>query len=286
MPITLTAENGDLLLRFPYHAGLVASVKSLPTSDRRWDGTKKAWIISADAVDQLVDMIETHAGYRIHVPALRVATTETRIITVIYLGRCKERNGERSAFAMTASQSNQYLFEQYEWNVLFPEDTLREWFEAGDISPSEQSNLFSVLGVTQNATPDAIKSGYRHMVKQWHPDVNRNDPDAAEQFMRIQRAYEILSIDASRERYIAGLALQESIRNSSQAGQSNYRYGQSGFEYRAPLRCGYVMAEGIQKTGRFVVSKILAWEDIYNNQGEMMVVSWASGASEPVISWV
>lgn len=41
-------------------------------------------------------------------------------------------------------------------------------------------------------------------------------------------------------------------------------------EYSPPLRCGYVMAEGVDRLGRFVVSKILEWQDITNEQGEVL----------------
>lgn len=278
MHVTLSDFNGNLILRFPYDPGLIAAVKSLPTSNRRWDGNLKAWIIDPSVGDQLTKMIELHTGDKIRLPKFRIAKPETRILTVIYLGRCKDRNGEKSAFAMT---------EGGEWNVIILETALRAWFEVDDEieSPSEQSNLFAILGVHKTASVEEIKTGYRRMAKLWHPDVNRNDPDAAEQFMRIQEAWEILSIDKSRLRYLAGLQLQESMPKSKQI-DTQYQNVQVRAGYRSPLRCGHIMAEGIEKTGRFVVSKILEWQDIYNSAGEMLVTSWSSGADKPTLIYV
>lgn len=46
------------------------------------------------------------------------------------------------------------------------------------------------------------------------------------------------------------------------------------------------MAQGEQKLAGFVVSKIMAWEDITNMEGKTLVVSWPTGANEPIEMWV
>ena len=51
------------------------------------------------------------------------------------------------------------------------------------------------------------------MVMQWHPDRCR-EPNAQDQFMAIQHAWDILKDDAQRERYNAGLALEMSLKNN------------------------------------------------------------------------
>lgn len=275
MKVSLESDGKNLILRFPYDVGLVAAVKSLPVSDRRWDKELKAWIIDPDSGPSIVNTIAQITGQRIKLPAVIKPETETRILSVWYIGRCKDRNGEKVAYGMLDND---------EWGVVFPENTLREWFDAGEAHPNEQSNLFSVLGVSRSASVDEIRNGYRKMVKIWHPDVNRMDSDAAEQFLRIQEAWEILSNDYKKERYIAGLTLEESLRAD---GGLDTEYFTGGiYEYRSPLRCGVIMAEGVEKTGRFVVSKILAWQDVYNQDGLMMVTRWAAGATKPEINWV
>jgi len=55
--------------------------------------------------------------------------------------------------------------------------------------------------------------------------------------------------------------------------------------YRSPLRCGHILAEGVESLGRFVVSRILGWEDISDAQGRVMVSSWRMGMDKPEIVW-
>jgi hypothetical protein len=273
MSISLYTENGNLVLKFPYDKGLVSAIKAMPTANRRWDNLKKAWIIDPSAGQQVANLIQAYTGQIINIPRVQTQQIQTKIIQVMYIGRCKDRSGEKSAFGLS---------ERGDWEFIFPESVLRAWFEAGEEMPSEQSSLFSVLGISKTATDDEIKNGYRRMAKQWHPDLNRNDPDAAEQFMRIQEAYEILSNERSKARYLAGLIFEENIRKTATSTQ----YSNVVHEYRAPLRCGHIMAEGTYKTGRFVVSKILAWQDIYNAAGQMLVVSWPSGSDKPILQYV
>ena len=51
---------------------------------------------------------------------------------------------------------------------------------------------YEILGVSKNASPDEIKSAYRKLSKQFHPDVNK-DPNAEEKFKQINEAYSVLS---------------------------------------------------------------------------------------------
>jgi molecular chaperone DnaJ len=62
-------------------------------------------------------------------------------------------------------------------------------------------DLYEVLGVSRNATPEEIKKAYRQMARKYHPDVNRDDPNAADKFKEINDAYEILSDADKREAY-------------------------------------------------------------------------------------
>jgi len=60
---------------------------------------------------------------------------------------------------------------------------------------------YEVLGVPRSATADEIKSAYRKLARQHHPDVNPNDPTAEEKFKEIGQAYAILSDPEKRARF-------------------------------------------------------------------------------------
>jgi DnaJ domain len=61
-------------------------------------------------------------------------------------------------------------------------------------------DYYALLGVTPDATAAQIKSAYRKLAKQYHPDVN-NSPDAAEKFREITEAYDTLTDPDRRRRY-------------------------------------------------------------------------------------
>jgi len=66
---------------------------------------------------------------------------------------------------------------------------------------SAKRDYYEVLGISRNASPDEIKKAYRKMARKYHPDVNRDDENAAEKFKEINDAYEVLSDPQKREVY-------------------------------------------------------------------------------------
>ncbi len=62
-------------------------------------------------------------------------------------------------------------------------------------------NYYEILGVSKTASQDEIKSAYRKLVKQYHPDLHSNDPACAEKFKEINEANEVLSDEKRRKQY-------------------------------------------------------------------------------------
>jgi len=260
-PANLTLDKGDLILASPFNRGLVEGIKVLPYHDRQWDNTRKVWRIKYMWGSDVAALVKHHLGQEIHVPAqitFRDAGPITRMFRIEYIGSIRERDdGSQSATG----------FANNEWSVLFPGDVLRMWF-TDNAKPDEALTLYAVLGIKHGATPDEIRKAHRLAARTWHPDVNK-EPDAQEQFVRIQHAYEVLSDEQQQRKYNAGLTYERDANKYAKKHGNVEHYG-----WQPPLRCGYVTCEGAESLGRFMVSAILAWTAITNEDGLSMVSHW------------
>ena len=125
------------------------------------------------------------------------------------------------------------------------------------------ADFYQILGVSRDADADTLKSAYRKLARQFHPDVNK-DPGAEDKFKEIGRAYEALANPETRARYdqfgeagIGGAAgmpdmgdmggfgdLFETFFNgfggqSSQGGRSQRRGPQQGDDLRYDLNIDF-----------------------------------------------
>lgn len=98
--------------------------------------------------------------------------------------------------------------------------------------PSSKRDYYEVLGVPKSADDSHIKQAYRSLAKKFHPDMNRDNPAAAEEkFKEISEAYEVLMDRDKRARY-------------DQYGHAGVdpSFGSGGFDFRRD----FTHAEDIQ----------------------------------------
>lgn len=62
-------------------------------------------------------------------------------------------------------------------------------------------DYYEVLGVSRTANDQEIKSAYRKLALQFHPDRNPDNPDAEEKFKECSEAYAVLADTERRTRY-------------------------------------------------------------------------------------
>lgn len=63
---------------------------------------------------------------------------------------------------------------------------------------------YAVLGVSRGASEKDVKSAYRKLAKELHPDRNTENPQAAERFSEVTRAYDLLSDKDKRAQFDRG----------------------------------------------------------------------------------
>ncbi len=283
---TIEQSPSELRILTPYSAPFVQALKAaVPYTDRQWQ--KPAWIVSISHLPAVLFLCETYFGgaeVKLIDGGMKAAAGANggaaRLILVEYVGACKQRDD---------GKSSAYGWWNGGWNVIFPEEALRGYFEKGANQSSKGSNqnisgLYNILAVGKGEGGEEIKRAYKRLARIWHPDVNHEE-DAQERFIAIKRAYDILGDETTRRRYDAGLALEATLgtkRKPEWEPDSSF-YTQF---YRAPLTCGKIEVVGQTRLGRLYVETINAWWDVVNLQGKTMVSSWNKAEQAFQVEWV
>ena len=274
----LWTEDGELVLQSAYDVGFVMALKLVvPSHARQWDKPNKVWRVQPKYKGEVIKALQDY-GYIFHAATTGVQATvesEVDVIRLNYLGNARRRaSGEVTASGMD---------ERGEWVYSFPLSALQDWFGV-KADPTQASTYYEMLGVNERATLAEIKKGYRNGAKLWHPDAN-SDPGAAEVFILITEAYEVLANDRKRARYDAAKRMVGSAPGTKKAASADVVW-----PVPDRFRCGYVKVEGQWLFGRskLVVARVLGWDDIINTSGQRMTARWtvAGGNGHVDYDWV
>ena len=107
-----------------------------------------------------------------------------------------------------------------------------------------KKDFYEILGVSKNASAPDIKSAYRKLALQYHPDKNKSS-DAEDKFKEINEAYEVLSDSQKRQAY------DQFGHAAFQGGQSGPFAGNTYTSQQGPFTYTYSSSDGNHFTGGF-----------------------------------
>ena len=108
---------------------------------------------------------------------------------------------------------------------------------------------YSTLGVARGASEKDIKSAYRKLAKELHPDRNKDNPKAAERFGKVTQAYDLLSDKDKRARFDRGEIDGEGNPANPFAGMGGMGGGFNGGGFGGGGRSGGFRPEDLQGMG-------------------------------------
>lgn len=201
----------------------------------RLDGAR---LIGADLTDALLDQADLGGALLDQAVLFGADLSDTRNLTLDQL---------EEAFGDASTRVPGNLLAPESW---FPrtreddddEDDYAGWGMAAYEEPAELG-LYEILGLTEKAESEEIRTAYRALVKKLHPDINPGDEEAQEQFKRVTTAYRILNDAEQRGRYDRGEIDGEGRVNPE--FEARRRFRRTAYRYYAAAAGSFVLAAGV-----------------------------------------
>lgn len=110
-------------------------------------------------------------------------------------------------------------------------------------------DYYEILGVGKNATQSEIKKAFYALAKKYHPDMNKDDPDAERKFQEINKAHEVLKDEQERAAYDQ-MGHDAFVQSKESGGSGSYE--SSGFNFKDFWPGGFNFDMFTQRTGQDV----------------------------------
>lgn len=96
------------------------------------------------------------------------------------------------------------------------------------LAEAKGKDYYELLGVKRDSKEKDIKRAFRKLALKYHPDKNKDDPDAEKKFVEIAKAYEVLSDPEKRKKYDQ---FGEAAFEQGNGGGGNSDFGDFHFDF-------------------------------------------------------
>ena len=108
---------------------------------------------------------------------------------------------------------------------------------------NQEMTYYELLGISEDASSEEIKQAYRSNIKEWHPDLHPDKPDAAAKTQEINEAYDILSDPHKKAKYDEYLGFSRTCKVTPIRNQDDTVTEQATVEYDSGIDYGNMSFE-------------------------------------------
>ncbi|HKL88847.1 MAG TPA: J domain-containing protein [Salinibacter sp.] len=148
-----------------------------------------------------------------------------------------------------------------------------------DRSNASPPNYYARLGVRPSASASEIRDAYREKARETHPDRNPDDPQAAERFQKVKKAYQVLRDPERRAHYDDTRAARRRVPDGLTINQ------------QAPAGCGgylWRVLAGMLAFGIFLILEVMdvwATDNLWTLTLGVGIASGIAGIIAVLVAW-